>query len=222
MYKKAPQNPPLRPSKTDLEILIEVEVTSIRIDLLSLSVGSFLICASHDTSLLVIADALLEEIGLAGEGDRLHEVKRIGRIIELLVPESEEKTVSDELNILLHKRSVHAEQRAGEGIRQELLLDGDSLGDDVLDGLLAWAVVEVREEEAGEVRVETLVPGDQLVRKGETGHETALLEPEDGCEGAAEEDAFYGSESDETLGEGGVFVLDPFYCPVGLLTDARN
>ena len=68
----------------------------------------------------------------------------------------------------------------------------------------------MREEEAGEVGVHAFVAGDELVGEGEAGHEPALLEPEDGGEGPAEEDAFHGGEGHEALGKGGVLVRDPF------------
>lgn len=102
------------------------------------------------------------------------------------------------------------------------MLDAYSLGDDVLDGLLAWAVSKVGEEEAGEVSVETLITGDELVREGQASHESTLLEPENGGERTGEEDALHGSEGNETLGKGRILVLNPPNCPVGLLLDARN
>lgn len=37
--------------------------------------------------------------------------------------------------------------------------------------------------------METLVSGDELVGEGQTGHHLAFLEPENGAEGPAEEDA---------------------------------
>ena len=58
------------------------------------------------------------------------------------------------------------------------------------------------EEQTREICVHAFVAGDELVGKCETGHETAFLEPEDGGEGAAEEDTFDGGEGDETLSEG--------------------
>ena len=78
------------------------------------------------------------------------------------------------------------------------------------------------EEQAGEIGVHAFVAGDELVGECETGHEAAFFEPEDGGEGAAEEDAFDGGEGDEALGEGGVFVGDPFEGPVGFFADARD
>ena len=84
------------------------------------------------------------------------------------------------------------------------------------------ALLEVAEEEAGEVGVKTLVTGDELVGESETGHETTLLEPEDGGEGAGEEDTFDGGKGHETFGEGGALVADPAKGPVGLLLDDRD
>lgn len=55
-----------------------------------------------------------------------------------------------------------------------------------------------------------LVAGNEFVGEGEAGHETALLEPEDGGEGAAEEYAFDSGEGNEPLREGGVLVRNPF------------
>lgn len=66
------------------------------------------------------------------------------------------------------------------------------------------------------------VAGDELVGEGEAGHETAFFEPEDGGEGAGEEDAFDGGEGDEALGEGGGFVRDPSEGPVGFFADAGD
>ena len=64
-----------------------------------------------------------------------------------------------------------------------------------------------------------LVPGDELVAEGEAGHQAALLQPEDGGEGAGEEDSFDGGESDDALGVRGVVSVDPRQSPVSLLFD---
>jgi hypothetical protein len=141
-----------------------------------------LLCAGHDTSLLVITNTLLEEVGLASEGNVLHEIEGVGRLIELLVSERKEQTIGDELNVLLHEVGVHAKESARKSLGQEFLLNLDSFGDDVLDSLLAGAVLQVREEKTSEVGVKTLVTGDELVGEGKTSHKTTLLQPEDGCE----------------------------------------
>ena len=204
-----------------LEILVEGKRASVLVLFLRF-VRVLLLRAGHDARFLIVAHALLEEIRLAGEGDGFHEVEGVGGAVVLLVAERDEEAVGHELDVLLHQRGVHAEEGAGQRVRQEFLLDGDGFRDHVLHGLLAGAVLEVREQQAGEVRVQTFVARDELVGKGEARHQSALLEPEDGCEGAAEEDALDRGEGDEALGEGGVLVLDPFDGPIGLLTDAGD
>lgn len=105
---------------------------------------------------------------------------------------------------------------------QELLLNADSLLDDPGNSVGVRASSEMGEEETGKVGVETLVTRDELVREGETRHETSLLEPEDGGERTREKDTFDGSESDESLTETRSLVRDPSKSPVGLLSDTRD
>ena len=119
------------------KFLVEAEIPTILILLLPFSLdGIFFIRARHHARLLIIADAFLKEIGLAGQGNGLHKVERVSRLIVFLIPEREEQTVGHELDILLHEIGIHAQQRAGQGLGQEFLLNGDGLGDDVLHGLL--------------------------------------------------------------------------------------
>jgi len=140
----------------------------------------------------------------------------------LLVTKCDEQTVRDELDVLAHELAVHANERARERLREELLLDCDGLGDDHEDSVRVRAPAEVREEQAGEVRVHALVARDELVGESETRHEAALLEPKDAGERAGEEDALDGCERDETLAEGRLLVVDPAQRPVGLALDARD
>jgi hypothetical protein len=178
-----------------------------------------LVGALHNTSNLVVTDALLEEVGLAGQGDVLHEVEGIGRVVNLDVAESEQQTVGDEFNVLAHEVGVHAKESAWQSIGQEFLLNLDGLNDNVADGLGRGLVLDLGEEEAGEVGVHALVAGDEFVGEGQTRHEAALLEPEHGCKGTTEKDALYSSERDETRREGRVLVRNPPHSPVGLLCD---
>lgn len=196
----------------NLEVIIEGEVAAVLVLRLGRRggvAGDVLLGAVHDTGLLVLADALLEEVGLAAERDVLHEVEGVGGAVVLVIAEGEQQAVGDELDVLLHQVGVHAEQAAGEGLRQELLLDLYRVDDDVLDQLLAGAVLQVREQQAREVRVQALVARDELVGEGQARHQAALLEPEDGGEGSAEEDTLDGGEGNQTLGEGRLLVVDP-------------
>ena len=82
--------------------------------------------------------------------------------------------------------------------------------------------LHVAEEQASEVGVHTLITADQLVREGQTRHETTLLEPEDRGKGAGEENTLNGSEGNKTLSKSRTLVGDPSQSPVSLLLDARN
>jgi hypothetical protein len=204
---------------TRLEVIIEGEVTTV------LALGLIvlgLLSAEHDTGLLVVTDTLLEEVGLATKGDILHEVEGVGRLVHLLVAKGDKKTVGDELNVLLHEVGVHAEEGARQGLSKELLLNGDGIGDDVLNDLLVGTTLEVGVEKAGKVGVKTLVTRDKLVGEGQARHETTLLQPENGGKGAAEEDALDGGKSNETLGKRRLLVRDPLKGPLSLSSNARN
>lgn len=50
--------------------------------------------------------------------------------------------------------------------------------------------------------MQSLIPADQLIAEGEARHEAALLQPEDGTEAAAEEDAFNCSVGHQALSKG--------------------
>lgn len=204
-----------------LEVIVEGEVTTV-LTLGGLLLVGLLARAVEDTSLLVVSDTLLEEVGLATKRDVLHEVEGVGGLVDLLVAESDEQTVSDKLNVLLHEVGVHAKQGTGESLSEELLLNGDGITNDVLDHLLASTALEMGVKKAGKVGVETLITRDELVGEGQTGHEATLLEPEDGGKGTAEEDTLDSSEGNQTLGKGRVLVLDPSNGPVSLLSDAGN
>jgi len=69
--------------------------------------------------------------------------------------------------------------------------------------------------------VETLVSGDEFVGEGESWHEAAFLEPEDGAKASGEEDSLDAGEGNEALGKG-LGGVDPAEGPVGLLGDAGN
>ena len=69
--------------------------------------------------------------------------------------------------------------------------------------------------------MKALITAYQLVRKRKAGHETALLEPKDGAEGAAEEDALDACKCYKSLNEGGVGP-HPLESPLGLAFNRRD
>jgi len=149
-----------------------------------------------DASLGVIRHTLFEEVGLALKGDHVHEVEGVGDMVDLLIAEGNEQTISHELDVLAHEIGVHADEGDRERLGQELLLNDNGLLDNLLHELGVGPPPEVTEQEASEVGVHTLITRDEFVREGQAGHKTAFLEPENGREGAAEKDALYGGECD--------------------------
>jgi hypothetical protein len=114
-----------------LEVLIESEVTVHhgRRCAGAVEVILLLVEGLHDTSLLVLADALLEEVGLATEGDVLHEVEGVGGVVELLVAECEEQTVGDELNQKIEAKEPEKKMpsTAAKATRRQAKVDFSSL-----------------------------------------------------------------------------------------------
>ena len=183
---------------------------------LKICVESKHLASADDPGLLVVADALLEEVCLPLQRNHLHKVEWVLHVVELGVPEGDEQAVRAELNVLHHEVRVHPDEPHREGVGDELLLDVDRLADDVVETGLRELVLEVvAVEQAREVAVEPLVARDELVAEGQAGHHAALLEPEDRAEAAAEEDALDRGEADEALGEG-LRRVDPLDRPLRL------
>ena len=174
-----------------------------------------------DVGLLVLTDALLKEVRLTCQGDHVHPLEWVFHVVVLGHPEGEEKAIGHKLDVLAHETRVHADEFDGEGLTDELELDGHSAIHDGQDALVGDLIRQVLVQEAREVCVHALISGDELVGEGESGHESALLEPEDGAEGATEEDAFDCCKGHESLSEGVVGAYPP-EGPVGLLADHRD
>lgn len=128
--------------KIRLEVFIKAKTAGIFVFLFRGGV-LLLLGAVHDTSLLVVADTLLEEVSLAGERDILHEVEGVGSVVVLLVAKSDQETICNELNVLAHQLRVHSQQSARKSVGQELLFNGNSINNNVLNNLRARTVVEV-------------------------------------------------------------------------------
>lgn len=64
----------------------------------------------------VCRDSRLEKVGLALEGDHLHKVEGVGRVPNLLVTQSNEKTVGNKLNVLAHELGIHTDKRDGKSV----------------------------------------------------------------------------------------------------------
>lgn len=69
-----------------------------------------------DVGLLVIRHTLLEEVGLPLERNHVHEIEGVGFVIDLLIAERHKETVSNELDVLAHEFSIHANELDGKSI----------------------------------------------------------------------------------------------------------
>merc|ERR1719162_290927 len=90
--------------------------------------------------------------------------------------------------------------------------------DDGVDHALWQRVLELPVEQARELGVQALVPGDELVRECQARHQPALLQPIDRTERTAEQDTLHSRKGHEPLGETGLGA-HPLHCPVRLLLD---
>lgn len=171
----------------------------------------------------IIGNPLFKKIGLAVERDLFHERKGVALEKQLRVPELHQEPIRDKTDIVLHEVGIHTNQSHREALADEFLLDNHSLVDDdvrLLDGDL---VIDVRIQQDGKIRVQPLVPRDPLIRFPEgLGHETPLLQPEDGAEAPTKEQALDYPEGEEPLCKTVLRLVDPAQRPVRLLGDARD
>jgi hypothetical protein len=64
----------------------------------------------------IIGNTLLEEVGLALQGDHIHEIEWVCHVISLLVAKRDQQPVGNELDILAHEICVHADELDGKGV----------------------------------------------------------------------------------------------------------
>ena len=76
--------------------------------------------------------------------------------VYLLASELNEETIGNELDVSAHESTVHSNQRHRQSVSEKLLLDSDSVADDLVDALLRRTIHDVREQQAGKVGVEAL------------------------------------------------------------------
>mmetsp|Transcript_20425 Transcript_20425/g.70531 ORF Transcript_20425/g.70531 Transcript_20425/m.70531 type:complete len:285 (+) Transcript_20425:914-1768(+) len=148
----------------------------------------------------VLRDALLEEVGLARKRHELHPVEGVGGVVELWVPEREQKPIGHVLDVLRHELGIHAHEGDGQRVLDEVPLDLDGVADDLVDDGVRELRLQALVQRAGKVAMQALVARDELVCEAEARQQAALAEPEDGAERAREEDAFDGRKRDEALG----------------------
>lgn len=83
----------------------------------------------NNTNLLIIADFLLEEVGLSVSRDFVHEVERIGCIVDFVASQFKKEPIRHVLNVLAHHITVHSDQADRDRRHKKLLLDLHRLTD---------------------------------------------------------------------------------------------
>ena len=113
--------------------------------------------------LSVSAHLLLKEVVLVLQTNLLHEREGIGGRICLRIAELEKQAIRHELNILTHHLGVHANQVAGQGLGNELLLNLHGITNNLVRLLLTELVHQLAIQKTGELRVKSLVPSNELI-----------------------------------------------------------
>lgn len=112
---------------------------------------------------MVISYSFLEEVGFAFQRDHVHPIERIGGVVDLGGSQCEDQSIGDVLDVLVHQLRVYSDQFGRKGAGDELLLDLHSTADDFMDSLLFQFRLHHVVKVAGEVGVEPLISGNELV-----------------------------------------------------------
>ena len=101
------------------------------------SLLQFLIFVSLlDARSLILTDSRFKEVGLSLERDHVHPFKWVSDVVLGLNSKREQETVSDELDVLVHQGTVHANQLDWERLGHKVLFDLHRLIDDLGDSLI--------------------------------------------------------------------------------------
>merc|ERR1719453_950013 len=129
-----------------------------------------------------------------------------------------EQPVGNKLNVPGHEFIVHADEVARESITNELPLCCYSTPDDRVNSLIWKLVLQHTVQHASELCVQALVTRNQLIRESEAWHEAALLQPIDGTERTAEQDALHCRKGKDSFSKAVVF-LHPLHGPLRLIAN---
>merc|ERR1719509_737883 len=177
---------------------------------------------SHDAHFLILPDPFFKEVSFALQRNGFHEVEWIDNVVSLGTVQLHQEPVRHKLDVLDHQLIVHSNQSHGKSFSQELTLNVHSILDDIQHSLLSWFVDQMFEEKTSKVSVKAFVSGDQLIGKGEAGHQTSLLQPENGSKTSTEEDPLNQGKGNKSLSIGCIFCIDPPQSPLCLLLDRWN
>lgn len=186
-----------------------------------MAVATIGIQARHHRRLLILPNSFLKEVGLPLQTDQLHPIKRILHIVHLPIPQRIQQSIRHKLDVLTHQVSIHPHQRTRQSIADELPLDSHSIRYNPSHFLLAQLHLQQAVQQTSEIAVQTLISRDQLIRKRQSRHEAALLQPEYRAEAAGKENPLHTRKRDQPFSKG-LRAVDPAERPIGLLLDAGD
>ena len=111
---------------------------------------------------------------------------------------------------------------ARECFRNELLLNLHGFTNDFMHLGSWYFLLNFFIESTGKVGMKTLITCNEFIRGGQTRHDAALLQPINGTEGSAEEDAFHHRKGDQTSGKVLCSGFNPLLSPLCLQSDTGN
>ena len=111
-----------------------------------------------NTSLGILRNSLLEEIGLALQRYHFHPVERVRHMVVLTVTESNQQSVGAELDILGHHLGVHSNELYRQCLGDKHDFNLHSPVDDFTNSRLGELVDKFREKQASEIAVQTFIP----------------------------------------------------------------
>jgi len=181
--------------------------------------GALLAALGGNAGFLVLTHSFFEEIGFAFHGNKLHKVKRVGRVVNLGQTQDAQQMVGYVFNVLAHEVGVHADQPDGQGIGDKFFINFDGVGDDLVNlGRIELAGEMAGVQQGRKVPVQALITANQFVGECQTGHESPLLEPENTAKRTGEENALDRRKGNESLGKRAL--ADPTQRPIGFFANA--
>merc|ERR1719509_668076 len=178
--------------------------------------------SSHNSHFLILPDPFFKEVSFALQRNGFHEVEWIDNVVSLGTVQLHQEPVRHKHDVLDHQLIVHSNQSHGKSFSQELTLNVHSILDNLQHSLLSWFVDQMFEEKTSKVSVKSFISGDQLIGEGESGHQTSLLQPENGSKTSTEEDPLHRRKGNKPLSIGGIACIYPPQSPLCLLLDGWN
>ena len=130
-----------------------------------------ILIAGQNASFLVFTYALFKEICFSLNRNHVHEVKRVGGVVDAFVTEFNKKTIGNKLDVLTHEVAVHADEFNWKCVCDKFFFDFYRMCNDFLNLLLGKSIDQVLGiKQTCEIAMQALVSRDEFVREGKPWH----------------------------------------------------